>query len=103
MKTINKIQLAGAAALLLCILPMPYGFYTIIRVVITVLSCYLAYQYYSFNKGSLALTFGIIALLFQPFVKLTLGRELWLIVDIVVAALLLILSFKDKFSVNKKK
>lgn len=103
MKTINKIQLAGAAALLLCILPMPYGFYTIIRVVITVLSCYLAYQYYSFNKVFLALTFGIIALLFQPFVKLTLGRELWLIVDIVVAALLLILSFKDKFSVNKKK
>lgn len=103
MKTINKIQLAGAAALLLCIFPMPYGFYTIIRVVITVLSCYLAYQYYSFNKVFLALTFGIIALLFQPFVKLTLGRELWLIVDIVVAALLLILSFKDKFSVNKKK
>ena len=103
MKALNKIQLAGAAVLLLCVLPMPYGFYTIIRVVITVLSCYLAYQYYSFNKVYLALTFCIIALLFQPFFKLALGREVWLIVDIAVAALLLILSFKDKFSVNKKK
>ena len=92
----QKIQLAGASLLLLCILPLSYGFYTIVRIVTTIISAYLAYEYYTQHKKGLAITFSIVAVLFQPFIKFTLGREIWLIVDILVGGFLLALVFKDK-------
>lgn len=96
MTTNQKIQIIGAVVLLLCILPLPYGFFTIVRVVITFISLYFAYEYFTNNKKGLALTFAVIAVLFQPFVKLPLGREVWLVVDIIVAILLLFLAFKKE-------
>lgn len=96
MTTNQKIQIIGAVVLLLCILPLPYGFFTIVRVVITFISLYFAYEYFTNNKKGLVLTFAIIAVLFQPFVKLPLGREVWLVVDIIVAILLLFLAFKKE-------
>lgn len=92
----QKIQLAGAAILLLCVFPFPYGFFTIVRVVTTIISLYLAYTYFTQDKKELAITFTIVAVLFQPFIKLALGREVWLVVDIVVAILLLYLALKKK-------
>lgn len=94
--TKQNIQIASAILLLLCFLPMPYGFYTIVRLAMTIISGYLAYDYYTHNKKQLAVTFSIIAVLFQPFIKLALGREIWQVVDVVVAILLLILAFRKK-------
>ena len=92
----QKIQIVGAIILLLCILPMPYGFFIIVRVVTTIISAFLAYNYYQQKKQELAITFGVIAVLFQPFIKIALGREIWLIVDVIVAILLLVLALKKK-------
>lgn len=92
----QKIQLAGAIVLLLCLLPMPYGYFIIVRVITMIISLYLALYYFSKNKTELVITFTIIATLFQPFFKLPLGRDVWLYVDIVVAALLIVLALKKK-------
>ena len=92
----QKIQLAGAAILLLCVFPLPYGFFTIVRVVTTIISLYLAYTYFTQNKKELAITFTIVAVLFQPFIKLALGREVWLVVDVLVAVFLIVLAVKRK-------
>ena len=53
-------------------------------------------NYYSKNKNELALFFIFIAVLFQPFIKISLGRDLWVIVDVVVAIFLLILALRKK-------
>ena len=92
----RKIHLVCAGILLMCILPLPYGFYTIVRIVTTVLSAYLAYGYYVKGRKELALMFAIIALIFQPFISLAISREVWLVVDIIVAILLLYLAIKKK-------
>ena len=42
-------------------------------------------------------------MLFQPFIKFTLGREIWLIVDILVGGFLLALVFKDKLIKKQQK
>ena len=62
-------------------------------------------SYYWLRIGSryiyckpLSITFGALALLFQPFVKIVLGRGVWDVVDIVVAILLVVLWYKE----NKK-
>ena len=56
----------------------------------------MAYRYWNQEKKALAVTFGALALLFQPFIKVALGRTMWNIVDIVVAIGLLILVFLYK-------
>ena len=96
LNTTQKIQLLGAIVLILCIFPLPYGFYTIVRIVTTVISIYLSLEYYKQNKKELSIVFLIIAILFQPLIKFALGRSLWLIVDILVGGFLLALVFKDK-------
>lgn len=74
------------AILLLCIFDMPYGFYTFVRFTATAAFCYFAYQAYEGgNKGRMIL-FIVLAILFQPFVKIPLDRTIWNIVDVAVAA-----------------
>ena len=61
-----------------------------------------AFNYYAENKKELAITFGALALLFQPFFKIALGRTIWNIVDVVVAILLIVLYVKSSNSAQKK-
>lgn len=56
----------------------------------------MAYQYYVKKQELWAVAFGALALLFQPFFKVALGRTMWNIVDVVVAIILLVMAFIDK-------
>ena len=51
----------------------------------------MAYQYYLEKKKSLMLVFGALAVLFQPIIKIPLGRMVWNVVDVVVAIVLIVL------------
>ena len=44
------------------------------------------------------ITFGALAVLFQPFIKIPLGRMVWNIVDITIAILLLVMLLKERES-----
>ena len=73
---------------------MPYGFYTLVRFVAVISFCFFAYQAYkSENEGQMVL-FIALAILFQPFVKLPLGRVVWNVVDVIVAVYLFYLLIK---------
>ena len=92
----KTIQVAIAILLLLCLFSMPYGFYMFIRFISTIGFAFLTFHYYKMKKEKLAIIFGIAALLFQPFFKVALGRDLWIIIDIIMAILLIILVTKEK-------
>lgn len=81
--------------LLLCLLQMPYGYYELVRFVSMVVFAIMAYKYYEKKKEVLTIVLGALAILFQPFVKIALGRTIWNIVDVVVALLLVGLWLKD--------
>ena len=84
--------------LLLCLAPMPYGYFILVRFLTMVGFGYLAFQYFKQRKEVLTWTFVTLALLFQPFAKIGLGRTVWNIVDVIVAIgliVLLILEWKD--------
>ena len=85
-----------ATLMLLCLAPMPYGYYQFVRFVSMVVFVVMAYQYYVKKQMEWAFAFGALALLFQPFVKIALGRTMWNIVDVVVAVMLLVLWYKDR-------
>ena len=90
------IPICLAALLLLCLAPMPYGYYQLVRFVSMVVFAVMAYQYYVKKQELWAVAFGALALLFQPFFKVALGRTMWNIVDVVVAIILLVMAFIDK-------
>ena len=91
----NYLKLFLAAFMLLCLAPMPYGYYQLVRAVAMIVFAIMAYQYYEKENVPLAITFGGLALLFQPFIKVALGRTLWNIVDVIVAVVLAILAFSE--------
>lgn len=88
-----------AALLLACLLHMPYGFYVLVRFVAMVVFAVLAMQYSEKKNSALMVTFGALALLFQPFFKIALGRGMWNVVDVIVAILLVALCIKERKSV----
>ena len=97
MKPILKFIIA--ILLLLCLADMPYGFYTLVRFVSAFTFAFLSYDYFKSKKDGLGFVFAALALLFQPFFKVALGRTIWNIVDVVVAVgllYLLISTFKRK-------
>lgn len=91
----NYLKLLLAVILLLCLAPMPYGYYQLVRVVAMIAFAIMAYQYYVKEHVPLAITFGGLALLFQPFIKVALGRTLWNVVDVIVAVVLIVLVFSE--------
>jgi hypothetical protein len=81
----KKLSLILIPLLLACLLPMPYGYYQLVRVVATAAFAFLAYQE---RENNLLWVFIGLALLFQPFEKIALGRTLWNVVDVAVAVFL---------------
>ena len=93
------LKLVIAILLLLCLADMPYGFYTLVRFASAFAFAYLSYDYFKSKKDGLGFVFSALALLFQPFFKVALGRTIWNIVDVIVAVgllYLLISTFKKK-------
>lgn len=82
--------------MLACLLHLPYGFYVLVRFVAMVVFAVMAVQYNDKKDSTLTVTFGALALLFQPFLKIALGRGLWNLVDVAVAILLIALYARDR-------
>ena len=95
------VPLYFAAVLLLCLAPMPYGYYTLVRVIATVVFGIYAYKCYVAKKEGLTWVFVTLALLFQPFAKIALGRVIWNVIDVIVAIGLIVLFFWDWKRGNK--
>ena len=85
-KEITSIVLAFI--LLLCLFPLPYGFFVFIRLITTIVFGYFAYDFYQRGETAKCIVAALIMLLFQPFAKITFEREIWNVIDIIVALLL---------------
>ena len=81
------IKIGLAILLFLCLWKMPYGYYQMVRVVSMVAFGILAL---SAKEDKERWIYIVLCLLFQPFIKVALGRVLWNVVDVVVAIGLLI-------------
>jgi len=98
----KNIKLILAALLLLCLADMPYSYYELIRLIALVGFSILTYQVYLQKRQVEIVIYCTLALLFQPFFKLALGRSLWSIIDVITAAWLLISIWIDPFLAKTK-
>ncbi len=74
---------------------MPYGYYQFVRVISFTILGYLAYSEHLKANKALFILYLFGAILFNPFIKVALGRTIWQIVDIVVAVFLISTTFVD--------
>jgi hypothetical protein len=99
----DKIIKIGLAILFFLFLAdMTYGYYQFVRFIGLVGFAILAYQANQRNNQTEAIICGALALLFQPFFKISLGKELWNVIDVVVGiGLLVSIFFTNKLSYEK--
>ena len=83
------IQIILAAGLLLCLANMSYGYYNLIRYASCVVFGIMAFMAYKEDKTPLTIGYVAIAVLFQPFFKIALGRDIWQFVDVITAVVLI--------------
>lgn len=89
----NVIKIVLAILFFLCLADMPYGFYQFVRFAGFVGFAILAYQAHAQHRQTEMVIYGVLALLFQPFFKIALGRQIWNVVDVVVGIGLVISIF----------
>jgi hypothetical protein len=95
MKLSTILKFILAILLFICLLDMPYGYFQFIRLASLVVFTILAYQSFENNQQMELIIYVGLALLFQPFFKISLGRELWNIVDVIVGIGLVISSLTE--------
>jgi hypothetical protein len=94
--TENIIKLSLIILMLICVFRLPYGYYQLIRYIALVGFAILAYYEYEKKNLPMAIVYIMLVILFQPFVKVPLDRQMWNIVDVVVAIGLVISVFVQK-------
>ncbi|MDG4945770.1 hypothetical protein NMK71_05030 [Weeksellaceae bacterium KMM 9713] len=90
MKNEKLIKVGMIVLLLLCFFRWSYGFYEFVRFATMAGFLYLSFLRYDRIKkiDKTIFIYIMIALLFQPFYKIALGRFLWNLVDLLVACFL---------------
>jgi hypothetical protein len=73
---------------MIAVLPLPYGFYMLLRLAVCGCTAYLAYYSYKVGLQGWAWALAIMAVLFNPLVPVYLFKGPWIIIDLGSAALL---------------
>ncbi len=74
--------------LLVGALPMPYGYYMLLRIVVTLVFAWAAFIVYEKSHEWLPWLYGIITILFNPIIPIFFQKELWVVVDVLSASIL---------------
>lgn len=89
--------------LLIGLADLPTGYYTLVRIVVCLVSCFSCYlSYKSDGKiGVVTVVYAFLALLFNPIIPIYLNdKDTWAVIDIVAAILLTIRYFTAKKLLN---
>ena len=93
----------SAVMLLFALDKQPYGYYTLLRLVVCASAAFVAFMGYSGGKIWIAWLFGFIALLFNPLIKVHLDRDTWAVIDFICAVLFVASLFLVRLpTLNKK-
>lgn len=96
--TITKIVLA--VLFVLCLVDMPYGYYQFVRFLGMIGFAFLAFNEFEQENLGWSMFYVVSAILINPIFKISLGRELWNIIDIVWAIILVATIFYKRENVE---
>jgi len=92
----NKIiaSILPSVFLLLALIDgLPYGFYSFLRLIVFFTNGYLSWLAIKSKKLFWVWFYGLIVILFNPIIPIYLGRDIWSIVDVLTAFIIIISLF----------
>jgi hypothetical protein len=94
------IKIALSLLFLLCLLDMPYGYFQLVRILGMIGFVILSYDKYQ-KSNSWFIVWASSAILINPFFKISLGRQIWNIIDLLWVILLIFSILINKKYVEK--
>jgi hypothetical protein len=95
MERLSLIKILWGILLLVCVIDMPYGYFQFVRFVSFIGFGLLAFNVNPKEQQTELVVFIALAILFQPFIKISLGRTIWNVVDVIVGIYLLYSGFTE--------
>lgn len=93
----KTLLLICAGLLFIALLDLPMGYYTFLRIVVTIGSAAVVVKERENGLNFWVITFGLVAILFNPFIPIYLkDKSVWMIIDILCGIIFLIKSFTLK-------
>jgi hypothetical protein len=89
------IKIVLAILFFICLARMPYGYFQFVRFTAMIGFVVLSYQLMQRGRWSGAMIYMALALLYQPIWKVSLGRTMWNVVDVVLGIYLLVSAFAE--------
>lgn len=80
----SGIKITLAVLFFICLADMPYGYYQLVRFAAMAGFALLAYRANEENQKMEVIIYTCLAILFQPLIKISLGREIWNLIDVTV-------------------
>jgi hypothetical protein len=90
------IKIALTILFFICLLDMPYGYYQMVRFLAMCGFAYLAFLSNISGNQNAMFIYIALAMLFQPIIKISLGREIWNIIDVIVGIGLLLSIYRER-------
>ncbi len=81
----------------------PYGYYVLLRWIITGSALIFTYSFYESKIAHWALVFGGIAFLFNPIFPIYLDKQTWVIIDLIVSIIFFVSSAAIRKTEQKSK
>ena len=91
-----------AVLLLLCLIDADYGFYQAIRTIVSFGFAFLTYRYHHTGEKTNAIIFLCLLIVFQPVMKIAFGRDIWIVIDVLVAGFLIYQILHEVYMVNRQ-
>ena len=92
----KSIKVTLAVLFFICLAKMPYGYFQLVRFVALLGFTTLAYNANKEENKTEAIIYIVLTILFQPFFKISFGREIWNIIDVIVGIGLIVSIFIKK-------
>ena len=96
------LLLVCSALLIIALAKLPIGYNILLRITVTIGAIAIVVREFENGVNFWVLSFGLIAILFNPLIPVYLyDKDIWFTIDIVVAILFLIKSFSYKISTDE--
>lgn len=80
------VWLLPVATLLIALAPLPYGYYLMLRLVVCASAAYLSYSAWRSGSRFWVWLLVLLALLYNPVLRVHLSREIWQVINVLTAA-----------------
>jgi|SRR5690554_684743 hypothetical protein len=98
----RALLLICTGLLLLALVDLPIGYYTLLRIVVTIGAGAVVVTEFENGINFWVIVFGLVAILFNPLIPVYLGdKEAWMPIDLIAAILFGIKSFTTKSNKNE--